>query len=86
MKLQAEIINTINERGGVPPFTVWTTDFVDLENGQEVPNSGCRPQRDVAQTDINAVLMYLDIYKTGAGVHVKVPAKIVDSRDIQVYP
>lgn len=83
-----EIKNSIAEKGGVPPFTLWSADYVDNDkDGNPIPGSGMRPQHGTFPDLDSVVANYLAFVNTsGIDIAVLEPEKIIDCREIQVYP
>lgn len=88
MTKESEIKATIIQRDGVPPFTIWSSGFLDMRDGKPIPNSGMPPHRSTAQNIDNAISLYRDVASVSPGPDVKITQvpRIVDSKNIQVFP
>ena len=85
---ETEIRKTIVERGGIPPYIIWSSSFLDMLNGVLIPNSGM-PAHCAKREDLDdAVSLYIDVSDGAPGADVKIiqSPRITDSRNVQVYP
>ena len=87
MNKESEIKAVIQERGGVPPFTVWSSAFEDIMDGQPIPGSGMPAHASKAEDIDIAISQYIGfIDEPGRGTKRTQEPRIMDSRDVQVYP